>query len=142
MGAKGTVRRIIVGINPDLTKKGILGAIGLFVLSTVLIVCHHLVSVPRTTAGLYLFIIAGVVLAGVWAYWNSGLLICWLLVLAPVSVPLLYTEYLIVSGTPVPIALPLTLVGARAAGFWIPSTAVLALFAFSLGVAFRWAVDQ
>jgi hypothetical protein len=38
--------------------------------------------------------------------------------------------------------LPLTLVGARAAGFWIPSTVVLAVFAFSLGVAFRWAVDQ
>ena len=141
MGAGKTIRRHIVGIDSDISRKEILRAMGLFVLSSVYIISHHLLAVPQNTYGLYFFIVTGVVLAGVSAYRNSGLLISWLLVLAPVSVPLLYTEYLIATEGSVPIALFLTLVGARAAGFWIPTAFVLGGFAFALGVALQWAEE-
>lgn len=142
MVAGSRVRRFVVGIDPALTKSGVLGAIGLFVLSTGYVVSHELFSVPGTTGGLYLVIVAGVVLAGVSAYRNSGLLVSWLLVLAPVSVPILYTRALVAAGTPVPVALPLSLVGTGVAGFWIPTAVVLGSVAFALGTALRWAEER
>lgn len=142
MVSKIYVRTHIVGIDPDLTKKGVIGSIGLFGLSSALIISHELFSVPGNIGGLYLFILAGVVLAGVSAYWNSGLLVSWLLVFGPVSAPILYTEALIASGEPVGFALPLSLVGVGVAGFWIPTAILLGTLAFGVGVALRWAMKR
>lgn len=142
MVAEINISRYVVGIDPELTKKGVFGAIGLFILSTVYVISHELFSTPETTGGLYLFIVAGVILAGVSAYRNSGLLVSWLMVLGPVSAPILYTQVLIASGSPVPVALPLSLVGAGVAGFWIPTAVVLGSLAFALGIALRWAADR
>lgn len=142
MVAEINVRRSIVGIDPDLTKKGIVGAVVLFVISTGLIIGHELFSVPDNVGGLYLIIAAGVVLAAVSAYRNSGLLISWLLVFGPVSAPILYTQVLIASGSSVPIALPLSLVGVGVAGFWIPTAVLLGTLAFGVGVALRLVVER
>lgn len=136
------LRHSFVGIDTDLTKKSLIGAIGLFVVSVAYILSHELVSVPETTGGLFLFILAGVVLAGVSAYRNSGLLTSWLLVFSPVSVPIVYTQILIASGTSVPVALPLSLVGIGVADFWIPTALLLGSLAFGVGVAVRWAIQR
>lgn len=141
MVANIDVRRSIVGIDPDLTKKGVVGSIGLFLLSIALISSHELFSVPDNIGGLYLIIVAGVVLAGVSAYRNSGLLISWLLVFGPVLAPILYTRVLIASGSSVPIALPLSLVGVGVAGFWIPTAILLGTLAFGVGVTLRWVIE-
>ena len=133
-------RRILVGVDPGLTKQGILGSIGIVILSVIYLISYELFSAPATTGGLYLFIVAGVVLSGWSAYRNSGLLVSWLLVLAPVSVPILYTQVLIASGSPVPVALPLSLVGIGVAGFWIPTALLLGTLAFGAGSALRWIV--
>lgn len=132
----------LVGIDSDLTKKSVLGALGLFVLSIALISSHELFSIPDNIGGLYLFIVAGVVLASVSAYRNSGLLISWLLVFGPVSAPVLYTEALIAAGETVPVALPLSLVGVGVAGFWVPTAVLLGTLAFGVGVALRWAIKR
>lgn len=142
MMAKKNIQPHIVGIDPALTKKGILGALGLFVLSLALISSHELFSIPDNIGGLYVLIVAGVVLAGVSAYQNSGLLISWLLVSGPVSVPILYTEALIAAGETVPVALPLSLVGVGVAGFWVPTAVLLGTLAFGVGVALRWAIKR
>ncbi|QLD88218.1 hypothetical protein HWV07_03885 [Natronomonas salina] len=135
-------RNHLVGVDPDLAKKSVLGALGLFVLSLTLISSHELFSVPDTIGGLYLLIVAGVALASVSAYRNSGLLISWVLVFAPVSAPILYTEALIASGETVPVALPLSLVGVGVAGFWVPTAVLLGTLAFGVGVALRWAINR
>lgn len=142
MVSKINIRRYIVGIDPALTKKGVFGSIGLFVLSIALIVSYELFSVPENVGGLYLIIVAGVVLAGMSAYRNSGLLVSWLLVFGPVSAPILYTQILIASGTPIPVALPLSLVGVGVAGFWIPTAVFLGTLAFGVEVALRWAIER
>ena len=142
MVAKVKMRNHIVGIDPDLTRKGVIGSIGLFVLSIALIISYELISVPGNIGGLYLFIVVGVVLAGVSAYWNSGLLISWLLIFGPVSAPLLYTKALIASGEPVGVALPLSLVGVGVASFWIPTAVLLGTLAFGVGVVLRWAIRR
>lgn len=137
-----SLRNHIVGIDPELTKKGVLGSIGLFALSIALVGSHELFSVPDNVGGLYLIILGGVVLASVFAYRNSGLLISWLLVFGPVSAPILYTRVLIASGTPVPVALPLSLVGVGVAGFWIPTAVLLGALAFAVGVGLRWVIER
>lgn len=118
------------------------GSTGLFVLSIALVGSHELFAVPDTVGGRYLIIAGGVVLASVFAYRNSGLLVSWLLVFGPVSAPILYTETLIASGDPVGIALPLSLVGVGVAGFWIPTAVLLGTLAFGVGVALRRVVER
>jgi hypothetical protein len=80
------------------------------------------------------------VLAGAFAYRNSGLLICWLLALAPVVGPLVvYRGFMFVRES-VPVALPLSFYGVGAGGFWIPAALLLGTLAFCAGVAARWVV--
>lgn len=83
--------------------------------------------------------LAGVALAGWWAYRNSGLVVSVVLVLGPVLGRLTYYAWLFAyhrSGSPV--ALVGSFGGAGSWEFWVPFAVLLGVLAFGGGVLVRW----
>lgn len=84
-------------------------------------------------------VLAGVALAGWWAYRNSGLAVSIALVLGPVLGRLSYhawaTAY---GGEPAVVALPLSFQGHGSWELWVPLAALLGALAFAAGVLVRW----
>lgn len=84
-------------------------------------------------------VLAGVALAGWWAYRNSGLVVSVVLVLGPVLGRLTYYAWVIAYGghfnAP---ALILSFGGSGSWAFWVPFAVLLGLLAFGGGAMVRW----
>jgi hypothetical protein len=85
-------------------------------------------------------VLAGVALAGWWAYRKGGLVVSVALVLGPVLGRLTYHAWAIAyGGEPAVVALPLSFQGHGSWELWVPFAALLGLLAFGGGVLARWA---
>lgn len=93
----------------------------------------------------YVFLLgwlASIVGAGYLAYRNSGILVSWLLVLAPALAQLTYFTWRQSGQETVPAPVgpgPFGTFGTGAWLFWIPFSVLLGTLCFGFGVAIRWA---
>jgi len=136
------VRDSVLGGDQGARRRALLVAAALTGFTASVALVSELASLPAGKLSLYGFPLVGAVLAGASAYRNSGLLVCWLLALAPVVGPLVvYRAFMFVRES-VAVALPLSFYGVGAGGVWLPVALLLGTLAFCAGVAARWAVGS
>lgn len=141
MGLGINVRRAVFGGQSPTRKFGVAIAVGLFVLTALLALISDFVYHTNPEVVLWLIVLLGVSLSGLFAYWNSGLVVSWLLVYGPVLGPLAFYRWVMFREGKGPVALFLSFDGYGAAGFWIPTAAVLGTVAFGVGVIARWGTN-
>lgn len=120
--------------------EGVTVATGLYALVMALSFAPDLLSVSGLGAVLEPGgVLAGVALAGWWAYRNSGLVVSVTLVLGPVLGRLTYYAWMFAyNDSGAPVALILSFGGGGSWEFWVPFAVLLGVLAFGVGVAIRW----
>jgi len=118
-------RGIALGTTPGERRRALLAAAALLAVTAAVVFVSELASLPAGKRSPYGFVLLGALLAPVAAYRGSGLLVCWLLTLAPVVGPLVvYRGFMYVRG-PVPVGLPLSFYGTGAGTLFVPLAVVL-----------------
>jgi len=126
------LRPAVFGRDRHRSAQGVLVAVGVSALTLV-------VSFLPVAAGAIVepgLVVLGFLLAGWWAYDNSGLAISVTLVVAPV-VARLASHWWVYLDQPSPVALPLSFGGAGAWQMWVPLALLLGGTAFGTGVVLR-----
>ena len=133
-------RGIALGTAPGERRRALLAAAALLAVTAAVAFVSELASLPAGKLSPYGFVLLGALLAPVAAYRGSGLLVCWLLTLAPVVGPLVvYRGFMYVRG-PVPVGLPLSFHGTGAGTLFVPLAVVLGPLGFCAGAASRRAL--
>lgn len=131
-------RRSLLGADPTARWRWVGVAVGQFLVTGVFAFVADTADLPVLSSAepvLLLFVGLGTVLAAVAAARHGGLLVSWLLVVAPVGGPLTYYEAVAAGASATPVAMPLSFQGHGAATFWLPAALLLGSLAFSAGVA-------
>lgn len=138
-----SVRKSVLGSRYPLSLRGLGAALGIFVV----VLLGALLSTPTTSWAqpqLSLFLVgwlASILTAGYLAYRNSGILVSWLLALAPAVAQLAYFTWRHGGREAVPAPVgpgPFGTFGAGAWLFWIPFSVLVGTLCFGFGVAVRW----
>ncbi|PSP97330.1 hypothetical protein BRC89_11555 [Halobacteriales archaeon QS_4_70_19] len=134
------LRAAIVGVDRVRSLEGATVATGLYALVLGGSFLGELPAMPGLGAVLEPGgVLAGVTLAGWWAYRNSGLVVSAALVLGPVLGRLTYYAWLFAyEERGAPVALILSFGGSGSWEFWMPFAVLLGALAFGGGVAVRW----
>jgi hypothetical protein len=126
------LRTAVFGCDQDRSLQGVLMAVGVSAL--ILLISFLPVAVAAIVEpGL---VLVGLVLAGWWAYDNSGIAISLILMTAPVTARLTYYWWLY-RDQPSPVGLPLSFGGVGAWKMWVPLALLLGVIAFGAGVILR-----
>lgn len=137
MTRDGGVRDALVGRDTVLTRCGAGIAASLFIATSGYALGFGRRSLLGRTP-LYVLLVLGVVVAGASAYHNSGLLVSWLLVLAPTVGPIAANRVFLAGGKQPVLADPFSLYGSSALAFWLPTALFLGSLAFGAGITIRW----
>lgn len=134
------LRAALLGSDREQSLAGITVAAGLYAVVLAFSVAPELLPLPGLGAVLEPGgVLAGVALAGWWAYRNSGLVVSVVLVLGPVLGRLTYYAWLFAYHRP---SSPVALIGSFGGGgsweFWGPFAVLLGVLAFGGGVLVRW----
>lgn len=135
-------RHAFLGSRSAVRKSGAVIGVGLFLLTGLYALVSHSVYHTQPEAALWLFVLLGVGLSVVFAYWKGGLAVSFLLVFAPVCGPLAFYRWLMIREGKGPVALVLSFHGHGAVAFWIPTALLLGTLAFGLGVIARWGANR
>jgi hypothetical protein len=137
MNIGNSARRAVLGTPVSERKLGGTIAVGFFLVTASIAFVADFVYHTNPELILWLFVLVGVSLSTLFAYWRSGVVVSLLLVLGPVLGPLAYYRWSMIRAGKGPIATALSFDGYRAAGFWIPTALVLGACAFCVGVTVR-----
>jgi hypothetical protein len=127
---------------PDSERKlGGAIAVGFFLVTAFIAFVADAVYHTNPELLLWLFVLVGVSLSALFAYWRSGVVVSLLLVFGPVLGPLAYYRWSMIRAGKGPIALFLSFDGYGAPSFWIPTAFVFGALAFCLGTIARSGVN-
>lgn len=132
------VQKSVFGSRWSDSLRGI--AIALFLFTTVLLSSFVSYFVDPLVVDYYVGWacgVAGAAIAVVSAYRNSGIVLSWLLVAAPIVGKLVYTSWLVAQWESVPVPMIGSFYGAAGWQFWISVALILGTLCFGLGVAIR-----
>jgi hypothetical protein len=134
------LRVAILGSDRVRSLEGVATAAGLYAIILLGSFVAEVPSVPGLGAILEPGgVLAGVALAGWWAYRNSGFVVSIVLVLGPVLGRLTYYAWRFAYGSRgAPVALIGSFGGTGSWKFWVPLAVLLGAIAFGVGVAARW----
>lgn len=141
MDYEKTICRGVFGRRARWRREWVFSALGTFLFTGVFAVVAHFVYDSKPNLLLHLFVLLGVSFAIISAYHHSGLVVSWLLVLAPVCGPLVFYQWLMNQKGVGPVGLIGSFYGHGAPGFYVPLAFALGTLAFGLGISVRWGAN-
>lgn len=138
MKVESTVKRVVLGRRSSKRTRWVISALGLFLFTGLYALVAHFIYDTKPTAILWVFVLLGIAFSIISAYQHGGLVVSWLLVLAPVCGPSASYQWLMWREGKAPIALLGNFYGHRAIGFNIPLAIVLGTLGFLFGVLFKY----